>query len=356
MSVQDDGRLGYAVLKLSPLVVSLTKSSAKQVGFSTSALRARAANAAIGIGDLLSLTIYEAASGGLFNPADATGRGSGNSVSLPSQQVDKSGFISVPFAGQVKASGRTADEVRKEIEERLKNRAIEPQVSVNIVDRRSGVVSVLGEVASPQKFSLDVGGSRLLEAIARAGGAKFPAFETAVTLQRRGSIEQVPLVTVIRNPSQNIFLEAGDSIVLSREPRSFVVLGATPPPGSVGGQNNRRFVFESDNLTLAEAIAKAGGLRTEQADARAVFIYRQEERGILSRLGVDVSGNPADRIPVVYQLDASQADGYFLATEFYMRDRDLVYISDAPGFELSKFLSILEIGTGAALDVARINQ
>jgi polysaccharide export outer membrane protein len=213
---------------------------------------------------------------------------------------------------------------------------------------------VLGDVTSPQRVTVDLAGLRLLEAIARAGGAKFPAFETVVTLQRRGRTEQVPLITVIRNPSQNVALQQGDSIVLTREPRSFLVLGATPAPGSIGGQNNRRFLFETENLTLAEALAKAGGLRTEQADARAVFIYRQESRETLRSLGVDVSQHKAERVPTIYQLDLASADGYFLATEFFIRDRDLVYISDAPAFEVAKVLGLIETAGNIALDSSRI--
>ena len=353
ITVEDNGRLGYAILKISPLVVARTKALVGNAGFSSATLRSRQTDIRIGVGDLVSVAIFEAGTGGLFNPADSSGRSSGRSVTLPVQQVDNNGFISIPYAGSIKAAGQTTEEVRAEIISKLQNRAIEPQIAVNIQDRRSGTISILGDVTTPQHFGLDPGGSRLLEAIARAGGAKYPAFETIVTLQRRGQLEQVPLTSVVRDPRQNVFLRQGDTIVLSREPRSFLVLGATPAPGSIGGQNNRRFLFETENLTLAEAIAKAGGLNTSQADARAVFIYRQESRAVLTGMGVDVSEHPGERIPTIYQLDLLQADGYFLATQFYIRDRDLVYISDAPGFELAKFIAILGSGASLASDAIR---
>jgi polysaccharide export outer membrane protein len=341
VSLKDEGRLGYAFVKVSPLVVSLTKQTFTSPTFSRSTRRGRFSDIRIGVGDMLNVAIFETGSGGLFNVSGESGARSSSSINLPVQQVDAKGLVTVPYAGQIQVAGKTTEQVKAEIEAKLKDRAVEPQVVVSLTDRRSGAISVLGEVTAPVRFSPDPGGTRLLEAIARAGGTKFPTFEMVVTLQRRGHIEQVPLISAVRDAAQNVYLEQGDSIVLSREPRSFVVLGATPPPGSFGGQNNRRFLFESENLTLTEAVAKSGGLLTTQADARAVFIYRQEAREILARLGVDVSANLAPRIPTIYQIDLTEAEGYFLASELYVQDRDIIYISDAPSFEAAKFFVII---------------
>src|SRR5580704_8817179 len=59
-----------------------------------------------GIGDVVSVTIFEAAAGGLFIPSEAGVR-PGNFITLPNQPVDTSGNISVPYAGAVRAAGRT---------------------------------------------------------------------------------------------------------------------------------------------------------------------------------------------------------------------------------------------------------
>lgn len=340
VALKDEGRLGSVLMKVSPLVISLTKQSLGAPAFSRSAQRRKFSDVRIGVGDKLDVSVFEANTGGMFNPS-AGGGGSSNSISLPLQQVDAKGLISVPYAGQIQAAGRTTEDVKADIESKLKNRAIEPQVVVTLKDRRSGAISVSGDVGKPTTFTLEPGGAKLLEAIARAGGTKFESFEMLVTLDRRGRIEQVPLISVIRDPAQNIYLEQGDSIVLSREPRSFVVLGATPAPGSTGGQNNRRFLFESENISLTEAVAKAGGLLTREANARAVFIYRQESREVLSRVGVDVSSNPALRIPTIYQVDLTEAQGYFLASELYVRDRDVIFIADSPIFQATKAFAVI---------------
>src|SRR2546430_3419075 len=85
-----------------------------------------------GIGDVVSVTIFEAAAGGLFIPAEAGVR-PGNFVSLPNQNVDSAGNITVPYAGAVRAVGRTPAEVQQDIVKSIGNRAIEPQVVVALI-------------------------------------------------------------------------------------------------------------------------------------------------------------------------------------------------------------------------------
>jgi hypothetical protein len=72
----------------------------------------------LGIGDMVSVTIFEPA-GGLFVPSDAGAR-PGNFVTLPNQIVDANGNITVPYAGTIRASGRTPSEVQQAIHEALR--------------------------------------------------------------------------------------------------------------------------------------------------------------------------------------------------------------------------------------------
>ena len=98
-----------------------------------------------GVGDIVSVTIFEAAAGGLFIPAEASVR-PGNFITLPNQAVDNNGNISVPYAGNIQAKGRTPVEVQQAIVDLLKNRAIEPQAVVSLVDQRTSLVTVVGDV------------------------------------------------------------------------------------------------------------------------------------------------------------------------------------------------------------------
>ncbi len=63
--------------------------------------------------------------------------------------MDRKGYISVPYAGEIKVLGRPVSEVQKEVQDRLANRAIEPQVIINTTTSRSGNVSVLATSTRP---------------------------------------------------------------------------------------------------------------------------------------------------------------------------------------------------------------
>src|SRR5215475_6361542 len=65
-----------------------------------------------GIGDVVSVSIFEAAAGGLFIPAEASVR-PGNFVTIPNQAVDVNGNISIPYAGAIRARGRTQVELQQ---------------------------------------------------------------------------------------------------------------------------------------------------------------------------------------------------------------------------------------------------
>ncbi len=94
------------------------------------------------------MTLFESSAGGLFIPAEAGSR-PGNFISLPQQMVDSDGTITIPYAGRLVAAGRTTAQVQSDIIARLKDRAIEPQVVINLVRSRSSEIAVLGDVNSP---------------------------------------------------------------------------------------------------------------------------------------------------------------------------------------------------------------
>lgn len=358
LTLADAGRLSYALVKLTPLVVSTMQTERQPVAqFSRLARLESGADVRIGPSDTVNITIFEASAGGLFIPTDAGAR-SGNFVTVPQQEVDRSGNISVPYAGQIRALGRTPNEVAREVEGKLRQRAIEPQAVVTISERASLAVSVLGDVNLPTTIPLRPGGIRVLNAIARAGGSKFPAYETTVTLQRNGRTEQASLSVIAKDPSQNIQLMPEDVVYVSHDTRFFLAFGATPDPGALGGQNSRRFEFDRENMTLAEGLAKVGGLLTSRADPKAVFLFRYTPREILHRAGVDLKRFPGGQVPTVYTVDLSQAEGYLIADNFYLKTRDIVFVSETPSVDLLKFFDIINGvtatargATGIALDV-----
>lgn len=342
-------KANYALVRLDAGVVSRLGADDAVPRFTPALTDEAAAPGTLGVGDTLAITVFESGAGGLFIPSDP-GTRSGNYVNLPNQQIDTSGDISVPFAGAIHAAGLTTSAVEHEINGRLGAQALNPQAIVTVTDRRAGAISVTGEVGNAARFSLEPGGETVLGAIARAGGPRFPAYETTVTVQRGGRTEQALLSEVMHNPDQNVALRPGDGLYLAHTPRYFLAFGATGPGQSIG-LVNRRFTFDDVHLSLADALAKAGGLEDDRANAQAIFVYRFEPQTAPGATGVADDGQahlrlasataPAAVVPTVYMLDLTNPAGYFYANKFRIHNEDTLFVSNSPSTDLAKFLALV---------------
>jgi polysaccharide export outer membrane protein len=306
-------------------------------------------NQVIGVGDVLDVSIFEAAPGGLFTPGQASGARPGNFVTLPSQAVDQKGSIYVPYAGEIPSAARTIPEIQQAIVARLRNRAIEPQVVVSLNTQHSSVVSVLGDVNTPGVEPLNSVGERLLSLLARAGGPKFEAIESYVTLQRDGKRVKVLLSRVVHDPSENIFIRPNDVLFVTHEAPTFTALGALNQ--NVFGFNSE-ISFDVETLTLAQAMGKAGGLADQQSDPSEVYVYRYEDRHFLEKLGVDTTRFVFDAIPTIYHLNLRDPSGLLLASGFQMRTKDVMYVANAKVVDYYKFLTLINNTTTAVNNTA----
>ena len=294
-----------------------------------------------GIGDTVSVTLFESMAGGLFTPTEA-GTRQGNYVTLPNQAVNYKGNITVPYGGSIRAAGRTPEEVQNAIVKSLQDRAIEPQAVVALVDQKATSISVLGEVGTPARLPASASGERLLDIITRAGGPKNPGFDTWVTLERDGRQGTAPFGSLLSQPANNIFVRPQDTVYVFTQPQTFLAMGASGQQG--------QFSFGAWRLTLAEAMAKAGGLKDDHADPGSVFIYRGEPREVAKQLGVDCTRYSGPLVPVIYILDLRDPGGYFIATEFEMRNKDVIFASNANSVEATKFMTYLRLIIGTVSD------
>jgi len=332
----------YALVKITPQIIRILSQAEPKGLAGTFSDRRPPANIVFGIGDVVSVTIFEAAAGGLFIPNEAGVR-PGNFVTLPDQAVDNDGFISVPYAGTIRAAGLTNVQVQNEIVARIKNRAIEPQAVVALSQQRSNLVSVLGEVNAPTRFAAAAAGAgdRITDAITRAGGIKGQGFESWVMLERGGKRGTVPFENLVMNPSNNVYVQPGDRIYVYREQQKFIAFGASGQQGE--------FNFDAWRINLAEAVAKAGGLTDAQAEPGSVFLYRRELRAVVEQLGVDVTPYKEEVIPVIFSVSFRDPGSYFLATKLMMRNQDVIFVANAQSVEVTKFLQFLNlvVSTGA---------
>ena len=306
------------------------------------AARSSAPSIRLGPGDVVRVTVFESQPGGLFVPEEAGAR-PGNFVQLPQQRIDQTGRITVPYAGSIQAGGQTPSAVEREIRNRLADRAIEPEVSVEIVEQNSSRVSVIGAVGGSGAYPLREGGVRVLEMIAAAGGITIAPSSAFVVLTRGNSSVKVSYRSITNNAAENIYLATGDVIDVVEEDKSFIVFGAT---GQVGN-----FTFGSDLLSLNDAVARASSLLDNRADPRQVLVYRTEKRYALEKMGVDLTGiaAPYDAVPTIYRANFRSPDIFFLANEFNMRDGDVLFVTNAAAIEWQKFFTNINNITGQPL-------
>ncbi len=303
----------------------------------------------IGVGDLVSVTIWEASAGGLFSsPAALEKLSAGaNSATIPEQVVGRDGSITVPYAGRIPVSGRTTRVVQDIVQHALEGKAIQPQVLVTDSKPISSTVTIGGEgVGVAQRLPLSVKGDRLLDVIAEAGGVRMSVNEIYVVLQRGGVTQRVPLQRVTENSRENIFMRPGDVVSLVRDPQTFLSYGAL--------NGNSEVPFGTDTLTLAQALVKTGGLADYRSDARGVFVFRMEQPAIVQALRPDsLLTHGEGKVPVVYHLDLTNPNSLFAEQRFQIANHDLIYVSNAPAVEFQKAVDIFNgivapVYTGAA--------
>ncbi len=292
-------------------------------------------NYVIGPGDVIEVTVWEAPPALLFGAVvidPQAGPTTTRAVTLPAQMVMADGTITVPFAGRVKVQGRTTQEIEADVVKRLSGKANQPQVLVRVVKNNTSNVTVVGEVNQATLMPLTPKGERLLDALAAGGGVRHPVSRMAIQLTRDNVTVTMPLDAIIRDPKQNIMLKPGDVVTALFQPKSFSVLGAT-------GKNDE-IPLEAQGITLAQALARAGGLIDNRADARGVFVFRFEDPNLVgAQPGVESPVEGA--VPVVYQIDLRDPASFFITQNFPVQDRDVIYVSNSPATEFEKFLRLV---------------
>ena len=311
----------------------------------------------VGRGDVLGITIWEAPPAALFGTQAAfgtnstaailaTSSGSTQQTALPEMMVDSDGRIQIPFAGSIQAEGRTPSQIERKIAGRLAGKAHDPQIIVRLVRNANANVTVVGDVAENTRVTLTPRGERLLDVLATAGGVKQPVGKMTIQITRGDRVVSLPLETVILNPSQNIRLQSDDVVTALYQPFSFTSLGAAGTSAEIP--------FEGTGLTLAQALGRIGGLKDDRANTRGVFIFRLENPTALDpAIAATARRTPDGRIPVIYRVDMSNPATFFVAQSFPIRNKDVLYVSNAPLSDIQKFVQIV---SGMAFTVIGLGQ
>ena len=343
-----DNAYGYKIIDISPETAAVAQ--VPNGGVTLASLNADSPIDVLGPGDVISVEVFEVGSG-LFSGGHATLGGSDagarEGMTMPSAssnpvgkglEVDRNGFISVPYVGRLQVAGLTVDEVQNKILVGLKGQSQSPQVIVSLVRNRANTMVIMGAVAKPGRLELGFPRDHLLDAIAEAGGINMVVTSGASTatgtgpqdmivrFTRNGRTVEQHLDAIEVGSPDNLTLLPGDRIEVLRQPRTFLVLGAT--------DKIAQLPFESANLSLAEALARIGGPSDSRADPRSIFVFRLEH----------ADGNAATPPKaVIYRLNMMKASGYFLSQRFAMQDKDVIYIANASSNLPTKFVQIINL-------------
>lgn len=322
----------------------------------------------VSAGDMLRVRIFERYAGGTFPTIDGF-------ADLGTPTVTPAGTIEVPYVGTVKVAGLGLRQIERTIENRLAGKAKEPQVIVELVADRTNTITVSGEVKFPGRVPLSDGVRTAVEAINRAGGLLAPkplpsawteqetalqaaaegdASGTSATAGSSGAGTSASTNTgtpgeeqakpqklsqfevVVRRHGEVLFVkqylellaggdiavEKGDEIVVRSSSQVVTVLGAVAIAGNVP--------LTKPNMTLAETLGTVHALRDLRSNKTGLYVFR---------LG-DIQNNPTARARV-FRLDFMQPVSGFVAQQFGMKPKDVIFVANAPLYEYDKVLTVL---------------
>jgi polysaccharide export outer membrane protein len=129
------------------------------------------------------------------------------------------GGISFPLAGDIRAAGRTTDELRIELETRVRKLVPDAVVTVSVKAPNGNRVFVIGKVNRPGDFPL-LRPTDVMQALSLAGGATPFANTSKIRVLHREGSHQTSIrfrysdVARGRNLEQNVLLESGDTVIV----------------------------------------------------------------------------------------------------------------------------------------------
>lgn len=141
--------------------------------------------------------------------------------------VRPDGMISVELIGDVRAGGRTTEEISADIQNRILRFKRDAVVTVSVESAQSETITIFGEVRSPGVHPL-LHESRVAEVIGSRGGTTIFGWKSRIRLIRTDGIStQVTRVNLARiqagDLTTNVQIEGGD--ILYVPPHPFAVVG-----------------------------------------------------------------------------------------------------------------------------------
>lgn len=287
-------------------------------------------------GDVIEVTIIDTGEEALFSSANS------KTLNLGRFTVDSSGAVTLPFVGRQRVLESTPESLQAQIVNGLRGTAVNPQAIVTVVEKPTSGIVVNGDVRAAGRFPLTARKERVLDAIALAGGASSAPGSTTITLMRGKQRVDVPLARLLEDDSQNVYLLPNDQVFVESDSPTFTAIGAFKSAGE--------FEFEQGKLTLAQALARAGGLLDDRADARNFYVFRnqvffQQPESVDPKTGALPIVTTK---PVIYRVNLHDVANFALMQQFKMQDGDMLYASNARLVDAAKLITVFQKSAATA--------
>jgi len=281
----------------------------------------------VAAGDTLYITVWE-------HPELTSPAGSQQQTLANGRLVRSDGTLFYPYVGELRVTGMTIEELRKAITHKLAAYVEEPQVDVNVIGYGSQRITMQGAFVKTDPQWVTAVPTTLAQALGVATINTEQADLSGLVLSRDNRDYHIDLDALNRTKglAQDIYLKAGDRLFLPYNDRhEAYVIGEVNHPTAL--------TFKTTDLTLTQALGRAGGLNPSTSKGKAVYVIR----------GVD---NLQNAKGTVYQLDARSPVAFILADQFKVKPGDVVFVGPAGVTRWNRFLSQLVPTSGVISNAA----
>jgi polysaccharide export outer membrane protein len=170
---------------------------------------------------------------------------------------------------------------------------LNPQINILVTQGFNNLVSVLGEVRNPGRYSLDAAGGHLSGMLAAAGGVAETGGDLVTISGVRAGKPFRREIDIVKMAStgaagDDIDLVGGDTLFVNRAPM-FYIYGQVQRPGQVRLERN---------MTVMQALAAGGGF-TGKGTGRGLVRHRRDATGKVKEEGVNLDDEVRDQ-DVIY--------------------------------------------------------
>lgn len=304
------------LIPITPKLIAMNRASAQAAAVPPALLAYKPEPYRIGAGDSLFITVWEhpelTAPAGSQQPGAANGR-----------MVRSDGTLFYPYAGVLKVEGMTIEQLRDVISSKLAKYIPKPQVDVSVSGYASQRIVLEGAFGKTDPQPVTAVPLTLAQALGAATVNTEQANLSDLELARDGHNYHLDLNALHNsgNLGQKIYLKPGDRLYLPyNDAQQMYVVGEVVNPMAIN--------FKTSDLSLTQALGRAGGLNPLSAKGKAVYVIRGSK---------DLEQAPSK----VFSLNARSPAAFALADQFKVQPGDVVFVGPAGVTRWNRFLTQL---------------